>query len=106
MLGYASLWLLARRDPPATNPVLLAAERIDLRVLAPNAFYAPFDLQVLERAVHDGVCSLGAAEGIQLSFAFEVLSPVIAGIPLPAGATLLNELGCRGSLNSDQCRRA
>lgn len=58
LLGYASLWLLARKALPVTKPALLASDCIRLRVLAPNAFYAPFELQTLERAVHDGVCSL------------------------------------------------
>lgn len=35
LLGYASLLLLARRNPPNNRPELLNAKRIDLRVLAP-----------------------------------------------------------------------
>lgn len=100
LLGYACLWLLARRDPPATNSPLLAAERIDLRVLAPSAFYAPFDVQALERAVHDGVCSPSAAEGVQLSFAFDVLRSTVTRTPMPTGDMLLNELACRRRLHS------
>lgn len=100
LLGYASLWLLARKDPPATNPLLLAAERIDLRVLAPSAFYAPFKLRTLERAVHDGICSLGAANGVQLSFAFDVLPSAITTKPMPPGDMLLNELASRQALHS------
>lgn len=73
LLGYVSLWLLARKDPPATAPALLAADRIDLRVLAPSTFYAPFRLNDLKRNVVEGLRLLGGNQGVNLSFAFDVL---------------------------------
>ncbi|WP_221234826.1 hypothetical protein [Sphingomonas aerophila] len=73
LLGYASLWLLAREAPPAHAPSLLTADRIDLRVLAPATFYAPFRLAGLERSVDTGTRSLGHANGLAITFAFDVL---------------------------------
>jgi hypothetical protein len=101
LLGYASLLLLARRNPPNNKPELLNAERIDLRVLAPAAFYAPFDLVALERSVDRGVQSLGHDEGIELSFRFDVLPDSLSGPPLPEGAEILRLMGGRVSLHCD-----
>jgi hypothetical protein len=80
---------------------LVAAERIDLRVLAPAAFYAPFDLRNLERVVDDGVDNLGKAEGLRLSFAFDVLPAALTATSLPAYDTLLSELARRRAPRSD-----
>lgn len=101
LLGYASLWLLARRNPPSHQPELLDAERIDLRVLAPAAFYAPFDLMALERSVDRGVRSLGREEGVMLRFRFDVLPDSLSGSPLPEGAELLGLMRDRFSLHGD-----
>lgn len=92
LLGYASAWLLARADPPARMPALLLVERLDLRVLAPAAYYGPFDLCALERAIDGGVKQLGYAHGIQLSFRFEVLPEGLTRAPLPGGPELLGLL--------------
>lgn len=100
LLGYASLWLLARTDPPATNPALLAAKRLDLRVLAPAPFYSSFKLESLERVIDDGARSLVKAESVQLSFCFDVLPTAIAATSPPSGETLLSELAGRHRLHS------
>lgn len=101
LLGYASLLLLARRNPPNNQPDLLNAERIDLRVLAPAAFYAPFDLVALERSVDRGTRSLGHDEGLELSFRFDVLPESLSGSPLPEGTELLSMMRDRYPLHGD-----
>lgn len=78
LLGYASLWLLARQAIPGHAPALLAADRVDLRVLAPAAFYAPFQLERLERSIDADVRRLGDASGVALTFAFDVLPDGLA----------------------------
>jgi hypothetical protein len=102
LLGYASLWLLARKDPPATRPALLAAERIDLRVLAPAAFYASFDLRGLERRVGEGLAVLGNRQGLSLTFAYDVLPAALSAAALPVRDDLLHEVERRTALHSDQ----
>lgn len=99
ILGYASLWLLARKDPPVTNPALLAAERVDLRVLAPSAFYATFDLRDLECRLNEGVQLLGGCQGARLSFAFDVLPLILTTNVLPDGENVLFELEQRTALH-------
>jgi hypothetical protein len=90
IIGYGCLWLIARGDPPARASELLGADRIDLRVLAPSAYYAPFDLSDLETALNAGVSALGAQYGVGLSFAFEQLDPRIRSDALPGDEELLN----------------
>jgi hypothetical protein len=99
LLGYASAWLLASADPPARRPELLREDRVDLRVLAPAAYYAPFDLRALERAVDDGARRLGHGQGAHLSFAFDVLPEELALPPLPSGPELLALLDQRRPLH-------
>jgi hypothetical protein len=102
LLGYASLWLLARKEPPATKPALLAAERIDVRVLAPSAFYAPFELKELERNVDEGLQALSGNHGANLSFAFHVLPAALTTTALPEGYDLLGKLERRTPLHSER----
>jgi hypothetical protein len=93
LLGYASLWLVARSDPPLRPSVLLEADTIDLRVLAPSTFYDGYELQDLERALHAGVRALGNRAGVATSFAFDVLDPqMLSAASLPEIA-LLDALG-------------
>lgn len=99
LLGYASAWLLARADPPTRSSVLLEAEHVDLRVLAPAPYYAPFDLLPLEASLNDGVCSLGERCSVSLSFGFDVLPPQLSRPPLPDDATLLELLSQRRPLH-------
>lgn len=99
LLGYASAWLLARADPPARRPELSRADRLDLRVLAPAAYYAPFDLRALERAIDVGAQLLGHGYGVQMSFAFDVLPEELALPPLPSGRELLALLDQRRPLH-------
>lgn len=99
LLGYASAWLLARADPPARPSVLLEAEQLDLRVLAPAGYYAPFDLRNLEAALNDSVRSLGERCGVSLSFGYDVLAGELSHSPLPDDATLLDLLSKRQPLH-------
>lgn len=102
LLGYASLLLLARQNPPSSRPELLNAERIDFRVLAPAAYYAPFDIVALERSVDRSVRSLGYEEGIELSFRFDVLPDSLSRTPLPEGAEILRLMRDRFPLHGDE----
>lgn len=104
LLGYASVWLLSRADPPVRRPALLDADNIDLRVLAPAAYYRSFELLALEQALNGSVRSLGNAGGVRMSFAFAVLSARLAQPPLPAGDALLDLLTERRPLH-DRVRR-
>lgn len=99
LLGYASLWLLARQDPPDTEPDILKADDIDLRVLAPAAFYAPFNLVDLEESVDRGVRLLGEKHQMRLTFAFDVLPASLLEEPLPSGSELLKEVAARVPLH-------
>ena len=99
LLGYASLWLLARETPPAHAPALLAADLIDLRVLAPAAFYEPFQLAKLEQSIQCGTCALGAANGVAITFAFDVLQDGLVEQPTSNGS-LLGALAKRRGLHA------
>ena len=99
LLGYACLWLLARGDPPATARELLKARKVDLRVLAPEAFYRDFPASAAEALLQAGVCRLGAAAGVEMSFAFEVLPSTLTGRSPPSGCDVLEEL-------SGRCRKS
>lgn len=101
LLGYASLWLLARLDPPANEPDLLKAQCLDLRVLAPMAFYTTFDLAVLERSINRGVQLLGHQFGVRMSFAYDVLPDTLASQPLPVGSVVLEAMSMRAPLHSN-----
>lgn len=99
LLGYACIWLQARKEPPSTAPEMLHASRIDLRVLAPAAFYKRFDLAKLERSLHASVQALGKREGVILSFGFDVLPEILDPSSLPSGAALLDSLERRSPLH-------
>jgi hypothetical protein len=83
IVGYGCIWLLARAHPPALTTAILDADRIDLRVLAPLAYYARYDLAELEAALDRGCRALGQTHGVTMSFAFLALDKRLAG-SLPA----------------------
>ncbi len=89
IISYACLWLIARGDRPARPSVLLDADRIDLRVLAPAAYYGRFALSDLESALDAGARALGNRHGVTLTFAFDVLDERISPTAIPDDATLL-----------------
>lgn len=99
LLGYASLWLLARREPPTHHPELLDAEHIDLRVLAPAVFYSRFKLAELEQSVDRGIQSLGREQSVALTFGFDILPEQLESFPLLDEATLMDVLADRRRLH-------
>lgn len=71
IISYAGVWLLSRREG-CGNP-LLEAKRIDLRVLAPAAYYSPYSLGRIEQTLNLELQEYGRRYGAELSFGFEVL---------------------------------
>jgi len=92
LLGYASLWLLARRDTPSEHRTeLLDAEQIDLRVLAPAAYYARYNLDALQKSVDAGITSLSSRYGVTMTFEFDVLSDQLVAPILPNQKIILDD---------------
>ena len=89
ILSYACLWLIARNDRPARPSVLLDADHMDLRVLAPAAYYGRFPLRDIESALDAGARALGERHGVTLTFAFDLLDDQIRPADIPDDATLL-----------------
>jgi hypothetical protein len=89
IISYGCLWMIARNDRPARASALLDADNIDLRVLAPSAFYTKFALKDFEVALDAGVRALGQRNGAILTFAFEVLDERIRPGVVPDDETLL-----------------
>ncbi|RYE69914.1 MAG: hypothetical protein EOO81_08205 [Oxalobacteraceae bacterium] len=105
LLGYASLLLIARADPPSRATAILDADTIGLRVLAPAAFYSGYELRELGRALDAGVRALGLAHDVTMSFAFAVLDEALCADALPSGSELLNLFDCHLGLHDTQPRR-
>jgi hypothetical protein len=91
IICHGCLWLIARDDKPSRASALLDANHIDLRVLAPSKYYAPFALKDIEAALDVGVRTLGQRNGTTLTFAFERLDERIRPDALPNDDILL---GC------------
>jgi hypothetical protein len=89
IICYGCIWLIARDDKPSRESALLDADHIDLRVLAPPAYYGPFALKQIEAALDVGVRVLGQRNGAVLTFAFELLDERIRPEALPDQTTLL-----------------
>jgi hypothetical protein len=79
VIGYGCIWLLARAHPPAVTTSILEADHIDLRVLAPPAYYARYDLTQLEAVLDSGCRTLGLTHGVRMSFAFLTLNECLVG---------------------------
>ena len=92
IIGYGCLWLIARNDKPSRVSALLDADQIDLRVLAPPAYYTGFALKGVEAALDEGVRRLGQRNGAVLSFAFDLLDERIRPDAIPDDETLLTYL--------------
>jgi hypothetical protein len=90
IIGYGCLWLIARDDKPSCPSALLDADHIDLRVLAPWAYYKPFALKDIEAALDVGVCALGRQHSAVLTFAFELQDERIQPNTIPDGEALLD----------------
>lgn len=78
IIAYGCLWLIARSDKPTRPSALLDADQVDLCVLAPSDYYAPYELADLATALDVGVRALGEREGVELSFAFKHLDDRIS----------------------------
>lgn len=99
IISYASLWLLTRAEPLAHQTELVTAEHIDLRVLAPAGFYAPFRLAHLEKVLDHSVRRLARDNGIAMTFGFQALHYGLLGFPPPPDQSLLDLLGKREPLH-------
>ncbi|MFZ5726932.1 MAG: hypothetical protein ACOY4C_10990 [Pseudomonadota bacterium] len=81
IIGYICIWLLSRLEPTAPDNPLLAAKAIDAVVLAPTAFYAPYQLENLRLRLDDDLQRLGREHGVALSFLFEAFPDHLASPP-------------------------
>lgn len=79
IISYVGVWLLSRNDE--CGKPLLEAKRIDARVLAPAAYYAPFSLGTLEQILNRELHDYGARHGTALSFGFEMLPDGFEPLP-------------------------
>jgi hypothetical protein len=98
IIGYGCVWLLSRGRGAAAASELLAAQQVDLVVLAPAEYYAPFRLDALAEALNAQVSALGGSHGVELSFRFEVLPEPLARMPLPPAHAILDLLAQRKRL--------
>jgi hypothetical protein len=73
ILSYGCIWLLSHANPPKRKSAILEADHVDLRVLAPARYYAPFDLTELEATLQRGCRAVGKAHGVAITFAFDTL---------------------------------
>ena len=89
IIAHACLWLIARTDRPSRPSPLLDADHMDLRVLAPSAYHAPFALTPAEAALDAGIRALGQRHGATLTFAFDRLHERIHPDAIPDDETLL-----------------
>lgn len=92
IIAYGCLWLIARRDRPSRPSALLDADQVDLRVLAPAAYYSSYDLVDLASQLDVGLRALGKREGVELSFAFKRLDDRISASTIPDDQALLRLL--------------
>jgi hypothetical protein len=95
IIGYGCLWLLARAYPPSLKSAILEADHVDLRVLAPMAYYSRYDLTGLEAALDRGCRALGQAHGVTMTFAFYALDERLVGSAALDDHTLLAALDSR-----------
>ena len=86
---YGCIWLIARSDKPSRESALLDGDHIDLRVLAPTSYYAPYVLRNIEATLEKGVRALGQRHGITLTFAFQLLDKQIQPGTFPDDQQLL-----------------
>ena len=100
IVAYACLWILARFDPPARQSDILAADQLDLRVLAPAAYYSSFDLRSIERMFDAGVSTLGDDHGLGVTFAFHVVGTASISFPPLPDIELLEMFDTRRALHN------
>jgi hypothetical protein len=66
-LAYSSIWLLTREARQGSTSSILAATRLDVRVLAPSRHYEPFELEVLESSIDRSLKGLAPEHGVQMN---------------------------------------
>lgn len=98
IIGYCCVWLLSRGEPQSAERELLAAQQVDLVVLAPAAYYARFRLDGLAAALNAQISAMGRAHGVKLAFRFEVLPDALTHDPLPPPREILALLDQRERL--------
>lgn len=81
IIGYACLWLLAR-EAKAGPSALLAADKVDALVLAPDSYYARFDLKAIGARLDQELAVLGQAHGVELRFGFQTFFDTLAQLPV------------------------
>jgi hypothetical protein len=80
IIGYLCVWLLTRKAGVA-GP-LLSATKVEAIVLAPESYYARFNLKRIQARLDQELAALGEAHGVELSFAFEAFSDTLAQLPI------------------------
>ena len=105
LIGYSCLWLIARGDRPSRPSALLDADRIDLRVLAPDTYYCSFPKGEVGVAFDAGMRALGQRSGVTMTFAFAELDKLIRSDAVPDDRTLLACLDHQIASNSDPFSR-
>ena len=96
IISYVGVWLLSRSDECGKS--LLEARRIDARVLAPAAYYAPFSLKQIEQILDQELHEYGARYGTALSFGFEVLPDGFEPLPRYENADVIQLIDGRRPL--------
>ncbi len=97
IIGYGSVWLLARATPPTLRSAIVEADHVDLRVLAPHRYYARYELTELEGALDAGCRAIGRERGVTMTFAFEALDERLVGALTIDDDELLAALDARSS---------
>lgn len=98
IIGYGCAWLLFREGGGSEASPLLSAEKLDLIVLAPSAYYAPYRLNMIEAALNAELIELGNRSDVCLRFRFEELPDELAQASLPPHNELLELLDRRRQL--------
>lgn len=98
IIGYGCAWLLAREERGVDISPLLGADRIDLIVLAPRGYYAPYSLNRLQVRLDAELSALGNRNGVRLGFRFQCLPQELAETNLPPDERLLALLDLRESV--------
>jgi hypothetical protein len=81
IIGYLCVWLLTRKAAARSSP-LLAATKIDAIVLAPDNYYARFNLNGVQARLGQELAALGRAHGVELSFGFQAFPDTLAQAPV------------------------
>ena len=98
IIAYTCVWLQARQDDRVATTPLLEAATVTAVVLAPDAYYRPYQLTLLQRQLDQELRLLGKAQGVTLGFKFEALPAELALAAIPDEDALLAGLTKRQGL--------